>query len=68
MTKYSFNNAHPFEATHVGEVINEELIARGMRQSELSRLTGIQKSILNNIIEGKRGLTSEVALKLERAL
>jgi HTH-type transcriptional regulator/antitoxin HigA len=68
MTRYSFNNAVPFEATHVGEVINEELIARGMRQSELSRLTGIQKSILNDVIKGKRGLTCEMALLLEKVL
>ena len=34
MTKFSFNQAVPFEATHVGEVIKDELSARNMKQSD----------------------------------
>ena len=68
MTKFSFNQAVPFEATHVGEVIKDELAARNMKQSELSELTGIQKSILNDVIKGKRSLTPEMALLLENTL
>lgn len=68
MTKFSFNQAVPFEATHVGEVIKDELAARNMKQSELAKLTGIQKSILNDVIKGKRSLTPEMALLLENAL
>ena len=65
MTKYSFNQAVPFEATHVGEVIKDELAARNMKQSELSKLTGIQKSNLNDVIKGKRALTPEMALLID---
>ena len=68
MTKFSFNQASPVEPTHVGEVIKDELAARDMKQSELSELTGIQKSILNDVIKGKRSLTPEMALLLENAL
>lgn len=68
MTKFSFNQAIPFEPTHVGEVIKDELAARNMKQSELSELTGIQKSILNDVIKGKRSLTPEMALLIENAL
>lgn len=68
MTKFSFNLAVPFEATHVGEVIKDELSACNMKQSELSELTGIQKSILNDVIKGKRSLTPEMALLLENVL
>lgn len=68
MTKYSFNQAVPFEATHVGEVIKDELAARNMKQSELSKLTGIQKSNLNDVIKGKRALTREMALLIGNAL
>lgn len=68
MTKYSFNQAVPFEATHVGEVIKGELAARNMKQSELSKLTGIQKSNLNDVINGKRALTPEMALLIGNAL
>lgn len=68
MTKFSFNQAVPFEATHVGEMIKDELAARNMKQSELSELTGIQKPILNDVIKGKRSLTPEMALLLGNAL
>ena len=68
MTKLCFNQAVPFEATHVGEVIKDELSARDMKQSELSGLTGIQRPILNDVIKGKRSLTPEMALLLEKAL
>ena len=68
MTKFSFNQAVPFEATHVGEVIKDELSARNMKQSELSELTGIQKSILNDVIKGKRSLTYLMACLLENSL
>lgn len=68
MTKFNFNQAVPFEATHVGEVIKDELSARNMKQSELSELTGIQKPILNDVIKGKRSLTPEMALLIENAL
>ncbi len=68
MTKFSFNQAVPFKATHVGEVIKDELSARNMKQNELSALTGIQKSILNDVIKGKRSLTPGMALLLENAL
>ena len=68
MTKFCFNQAVPFEATHVGEIIKEELAARDMKQSELSELTGIQKPILNDVIKGKRSLTPEMALLLDKAL
>ena len=52
----------------MGEVIKDELAAHNMKQSELSELTGIQKSILNDVIKGKRSLTPEMALLLEKAL
>lgn len=42
MTKSSFNQAVPFEATHVGEVIKDELAAHNMKQIELSEHTGLK--------------------------
>ena len=47
MAKFSLNQAVPFESTQVGEVIRDELEARDMKQSELSDITGIHRSILN---------------------
>lgn len=68
MAKFSLNQAVPFESTQVGEVIRDELEARDMKQSELSDITGIQRSILNNVIKGKRALTPEMAVLIEAAL
>lgn len=68
MIKFSLNQATPFEATRVGELIKDELAARNMKQSELATLTGIQKPILNDVIKGKRSLTPEMALLIENAL
>ena len=68
MNRINLNNVTPFEATHVGETIKDELSAINMKQSELAELTGIQKPILNDIIKGKRSLTSEMALLIEKAI
>lgn len=68
MAKFSLNQTVPFESTQVGEVIRDELEARDMKQSELSDITGIQRSILNNVIKGKRALTPEMAVLIEAAL
>lgn len=68
MTNYNFNQATPFEVTRVGELIKDELAARNMKPSDLSRLTGIQLFTLNDVIKGKRSLTSDMALLLEKAL
>lgn len=68
MTNYNFNQAIPFEATRVGELIKDELAARNIKPSDLSRLTGIQLFTLDDVIKGKRSLTPDMALLLEKAL
>ena len=68
MNKLRLNDAVPFRAVHVGEILKDELQARGMKQSELAILTGIQRPILNDIIKGKRSITPEMALLMEDAM
>lgn len=68
MTNYNFNQATPFEFTRVGELIKDELVARNMSPGDLSRLTGIQRFTLDDVIKGKRSLTPDMALLLEKAL
>lgn len=62
------NNITPFVATHPGELIRDELEAREMSQSKLSQQIGISPSILNEVINGKRSVNTELALLLEAAL
>ena len=68
MNKINLKDIVPFKAVHVGEILKDELRARGMRQSELALLTGIHKPILNDIINGKRSITPEMALLIESAM
>lgn len=68
MAHFDFSEATPFKAIHVGEYIKEELDARGMQQKELAKITGIQTSILNDIIKGKRDLTAEYSVLIGNAL
>ncbi len=59
----------PFEPTHPGELIQDEIEAReGLTQRKLAELMGVKPSFLNEVIKGKRPVTAETALKLETAL
>jgi addiction module HigA family antidote len=64
----SHNHLLPAEPTHPGEVLKDELDARGLTQTELARLTGRPLQTINMIINGRKGISAETALDLERAL
>ena len=51
-----------------GELLAEELEARGMTQRDLARQTGRPPQAINEIIKGRKRITAETALGLERAL
>lgn len=58
----------PFIATHPGEMIKDELKERGMTQKQLASETGINASVLSETINGKRSVSLNMALALEKAL
>ena len=58
----------PFVATHPGELIHDELKERGMTQRLLSEQTGIKPSVLSETISGKRSVSLNMAVALEKAL
>jgi len=62
------NNIIPFIATHPGEVLADELKARKIKQSDFAKNTGIALTIINEIIKGKRSITADIALILEKVL
>lgn len=64
----SNNNSTPFVATHPGELIRDELKERDMTQKQLSEQTGIKTSVLSETINGKRSVSLNVAVALEKAL
>ena len=58
----------PFIATHPGELIKDELAERKMTQKQLADITGIKTSILSQTINGKRSISLNMAVQLEKAL
>lgn len=63
------NNLTPFEATHPGILIKDEIDATPeLSQKELAKQLGVKPSFLNEVIKGKRPITADLALVLEAAL
>lgn len=62
------NNLTPFEPTHPGELIKDELEANNLTQAKLAESIDVKPSLLNEIIRGKRGINTEMALMIEAAL
>src|SRR5262249_32883484 len=51
-----------------GEILREELEARGWTQTDLAEVLGRPARLVNEIIAGKRAITPETAKGLEEAL
>ena len=62
------NNITPFIATHPGEMIKDELKERKMTQKQLAEISGIKASVLSETINGKRSVSLNMAVALEKAL
>lgn len=54
--------------THPGDVLKEELECRKISQKKFSEILGISYTMLNEILNGKRPVTSDFALMTEAAL
>ncbi len=55
-------------ATHPGEVLKDEIDARGISQRQLAESMGMAYSVVNEILNGHRPLTAKTALMFEAAL
>ena len=62
------DNPAPFMAVHPGMMIKPELEERGISQKDLARMVGVQPSHLSEVLNGKRTLTTELAMKIESAI
>lgn len=62
------NNLEPSVPIHPGEMIKEEIGCRGITQKKLAEQTGIPYTALNEVLNGKRPVSTEYALLLEAAL
>jgi len=55
-------------AVHPGMMIKPELDERGISQKEFAKMLGTQPSHLSEVLNGKRALTTELAVKIENAI
>jgi addiction module antidote protein HigA len=62
------NNLNPSSPIHPGEMIKDEIEYRGISQKALAEEIGVPASVLNEVLNGKRAVTTEYALLLEAAL
>jgi len=60
------NDMIPGDNYHPAELIKDELEARGMRQVDLINQSGYHKGFISLLNNGKRNITSSVALSLEK--
>lgn len=58
----------PGQAFHPGTLLKDEIEYRNITQKKLADEMEIATTVLREIIHGKRNLTAELALKLEKAL
>ena len=62
------NNMTSSMLIHPGEMIKDEIMARGLTQKYLAQQMGVSYTVFNEILNGKRPVTAEYALLLEAAL
>ena len=61
-------NPAPFMAVHPGMMIKPELKERGICQKDFATMIGVQASHLSEVLNGKRALTTDLAVKIESAI
>lgn len=62
------NKLIPHIATHPGELLKDELDERNINQIGFASEISMQPTMLNEIIKGKRAITADIAILLEKAL
>ena len=54
--------------THPGEVLKEELQVRNIPQKRFAEIIGVSYTMLNEILNAKRPVTTDIALYLEASI
>ena len=57
-----------FVAIHPGEILKEELESRGITQKDFANAISVSYTMLNEILNGKRSITTDFAILIEAAL
>lgn len=64
---YRSEELQPSTPIHPGEMLKDELEARGLSQRKFAGIIGMSYTAFNEIINGKRSITTDTALKIEAA-
>ncbi len=64
----NLSDNEPFIPTHPGEIIKDEIEYRGISQRALAMQIGVSYTQLNEVLNGKRALNTEMALLIGAAL
>ena len=62
------NNIEPYEPTHPGELLKDEIECRGLSQKQLADEMGVSYTVLNDIVNCKRPVNTRFALLCEKAM
>lgn len=62
------NNTEPFEPTHPGELLRDEIECRHISKKQLAAEMGVSYTVLNDIVNCKRPVNTRFALLCEAAL
>ena len=57
----------PAVAVHPGELIRDELAARGITQTQFAKVIGRPVQVVNEIVNGKKRVTADTALLVAAA-
>lgn len=62
------DSIYGYEPTHPGEVIKDEVEYRGISQRKLAEQLDMSYNALNDLLNGRRPLTTSTAMMIEAAL
>lgn len=62
------NDVRPFYSVHPGDILREELEARGIKHKAFAASIGMEPPHLSALIHGKRNVTAPIAARLEESL
>ena len=63
---YTDRQLVPAIPTHPGDILKNEMEARHMTQREVADIIGRPYQVINGIVNGRKGISAETALDLER--
>ena len=67
-TRMIANNMDPFRPVHPGELLKDELEYRHLSQKTVAKQLDLPYTAFNEILNGKRPVTTDFALLMEAAL